>query len=88
MFSFYSNIIADCSLKINKLFILEALERNKQFADKAHGAQKRKYSGQRYMGHPVGVMHICKEYTDDLAVLSAALLHDVLEDIELSPEQL
>lgn len=56
------------------------LEYVKTLADKAHGKQVRKYSGERYIVHPVRVMHIVAEYNNDLSVLSAALLHDVLED--------
>lgn len=67
---------------------MDVLEKIRQFADEAHGEQKRKYSGQRYIVHPVAVMHICQEYTDDLAVLAAALLHDVLEDTDVSAGQL
>lgn len=67
---------------------METLEKIRQFADKAHGDQKRKYSGQAYIVHPVAVMQICKEYTDDTAVLAAALLHDVLEDTDITAEQL
>jgi (p)ppGpp synthase/HD superfamily hydrolase len=58
----------------------EILEYVKEFADKAHGTQVRKYSGERYIVHPLRVMEIVRQYNDDLPVLAAALLHDVLED--------
>jgi hypothetical protein len=58
----------------------EILEKVKQYADEAHGSQMRKYTKQRYIVHPIQVMEICSEYTSDLCVLAAALLHDVLED--------
>jgi (p)ppGpp synthase/HD superfamily hydrolase len=58
----------------------EILEKVKQYADEAHGSQMRKYTHQRYIVHPIEVMEICREYTSDLCILSAALLHDVLED--------
>lgn len=67
---------------------MEVLEGIRQFADKVHGTQQRKYSGQAYIVHPVAVMRICKEYTDDIAVLAAALLHDVLEDTDVMAGQL
>lgn len=67
---------------------MESLDKIRQFADNAHGEQKRKYSGQRYIVHPIAVMHICQEYTNDIAILSAALLHDVLEDTNVSVSQL
>lgn len=56
------------------------------FADAAHGDQMRKYVPQRYIVHPIEVMEICRGYTDELPVLAAALLHDVLEDTPVSPE--
>lgn len=50
------------------------------FADHAHGEQRRRYSGERYITHPVRVMETCSVYTTSTDVLCAALLHDVLED--------
>ena len=50
------------------------------FGDLAHGDQMRKYAPDRYMVHPKRVMEKLKNYTDDLTILSAALLHDVIED--------
>lgn len=58
----------------------EVLEKVRDFADKAHGEQLRKYSPDRYIVHPVRVMEICRRHIDNLPVLAAALLHDVLED--------
>jgi len=58
----------------------KVLEQVKDFADKAHGDQLRKYTPDRYIVHPMRVMLICQEYTDDSQILAAALLHDVLED--------
>jgi (p)ppGpp synthase/HD superfamily hydrolase len=56
------------------------LEKIREFADEAHGDQKRKYSGDRYIVHPIRVMEICSQYTQNHIILAAALLHDVLED--------
>jgi len=58
----------------------EILKQVEAFADRAHGNQTRKYTPDRYIVHPVRVMEICRRYTSSLPVLSAALLHDVLED--------
>ncbi len=60
------------------------LEKIREFADEAHGEQKRKYSGERYIVHPVRVMGTCREYTLNQTILAAALLHDVLEDTKVS----
>ncbi|GGG59654.1 HD domain-containing protein [Epilithonimonas arachidiradicis] len=58
------------------------------FARKAHGGQMRKYSPDPYIVHPIRVMEICKQFTGNLSVLSAALLHDVLEDTEYTATEL
>ena len=58
----------------------EILDLIKDFADNAHGEQVRKYTGERYITHPIRVMETVRKYNDDICVLAAALLHDVLED--------
>ena len=60
----------------------------KRFADRAHGAQLRKYTGERYIVHPVRVMETVGRYNADERVLAAALLHDVLEDTPVTPNQM
>ena len=55
-----------------------------EFADKAHGDQLRKYSPERYIVHPVRVMKLVKETNNDVIVLAAAILHDVVEDTSTS----
>jgi (p)ppGpp synthase/HD superfamily hydrolase len=67
---------------------MDILEKIKVFADNAHGDQMRKYSNERYIVHPVRVMEICEQYTKDLTVLAAALLHDVLEDTAVGKREL
>lgn len=64
------------------------LKQIEQFADNAHGTQMRKYTPEKYIVHPIRVMNACKKHTDDLCVLSAALLHDVLEDTDVTEDQL
>lgn len=64
------------------------LEYVARFADKAHGTQVRKYTGERYIVHPVRVMELTRQYTDDVCVHAAALLHDVLEDTAVSADQM
>ncbi|MDF2448383.1 MAG: metal-dependent phosphohydrolase [Bacteroidota bacterium] len=56
------------------------LDQIREFADKAHGEQMRKYTPGRYIVHPIRVMNTCKRVTYDICILAAALLHDVLED--------
>lgn len=62
------------------------LEEVKAFAALAHGAQRRKYSDELYIHHPIRVMEMCRSYTDDHCLLAAALLHDVLEDTTVTNE--
>jgi len=67
---------------------LAILKQVRDYADHAHGEQKRKYTGDRYIVHPVRVMELCKSHTQDLCVLSAALLHDVLEDTPVTEKDI
>jgi guanosine-3',5'-bis(diphosphate) 3'-pyrophosphohydrolase len=66
----------------------EIIEKVKMFADEAHGDQMRKYANERYIVHPIRVMEIVREYSQEIPLLAASLLHDVLEDTEVTPEQL
>jgi (p)ppGpp synthase/HD superfamily hydrolase len=66
----------------------KVLEQIRDFADKAHGSQTRKYTPERYIVHPVRVMELCQRYTSDIPILAAALLHDVLEDTPVRKNQL
>lgn len=66
----------------------DTLEKIIEFGDKAHGEQRRKYCDDRYMVHPVRVMRTCQKYTDDISVLAAALLHDVLEDTPVTEDEI
>lgn len=66
----------------------EIIEKVKMFADQAHGDQMRKYANERYIVHPIRVMEIVREFTQDVPPLAASLLHDVLEDTSITPEQL
>ena len=59
-----------------------------QFADQAHGKQLRRYTSERYIVHPVRVMETCRQYTNDISVLAAAILHDVLEDTPVTREEM
>lgn len=66
----------------------ETIEAIKEFAAKAHEGQKRKYSPEPYIVHPVRVMEMCRKYNNSTPVLAAALLHDVLEDTAVTETQL
>jgi len=62
----------------------DVLEKVKAFATEAHGDQRRKYTPEPYIVHPVRVMELCRKHTSSLPILSAALLHDVLEDTKVT----
>jgi len=66
----------------------ETLAAIRKFADESHGEQKRKYTPERYIVHPVRVMELCSKYTQNLPVLAAALLHDVLEDTKVGKKEM
>src|SRR6056300_1746227 len=51
-----------------------------QFAVEAHGEQKRKYTNEPYVTHPLAVMRIVQEVPHTTEMLVAAVLHDVVED--------
>lgn len=66
---------------------LEALRQSYVVAKDAHEGQTRS-SGEPYIIHPVAVARILAEMRLDHETLMAALLHDVIEDTEVSKEEL
>tara|TARA_R110002020_G_scaffold254617_1_gene468348 strand:+ start:30096 stop:30665 length:570 start_codon:yes stop_codon:yes gene_type:complete len=66
----------------------DILNHVRKYADEAHGEQTRKYTKERYIVHPERVMKISQEYSDKLPIAAAALLHDVLEDTEVSSKEM
>ena len=69
--------------KIKQEEILKAYE----YSKKAHEGQKRR-SGEPYITHPVSVAGILAELGMDQESLITALLHDVVEDTEVSLEDI
>ena len=61
----------------------DAINRAYVFAMKAHGAQKRA-SGDPYFSHPIEVAGILTQYKVDTATIVTALLHDTIEDTEVT----
>ena len=60
----------------------DIIEKAEQFAVQAHGPQKRKYSGEPYIVHPIEVSQIVRTVPHTNAMVAAAILHDVIEDTE------
>ena len=58
-----------------------------EFAAKSHEGQLRK-SGEPYIIHPLEVAKILISYGMDEACIIASLLHDVVEDTEVSKEEI
>ena len=67
----------------NKSLVNEAVS----FAARAHEGQVRKGSGMPYIVHPMEAAAICSTFTDDLEVIAAAVLHDVVEDTDVTVEE-
>lgn len=67
---------------------MSTIEQVKLFAGRAHGTQQRKYSGEPYVFHLIRVAAICREFTNDLCIISAAYLHDVLEDTTVTRKEM
>ena len=66
----------------------DILEKVEAFARQAHGSQRRKFVDEPYINHPIRVMRKCAGVTDDLPILAAALLHDVLEDTPVGKDEM
>ena len=54
----------------------------------AHSGMTRKGTGIPYLSHPVEAASIIAEMTDDQELIAAAVLHDVVEDTEVTAQEL
>lgn len=63
-------------------------ERVLNFANVAHQGQKRKYTNDDYIVHPIAVAKLVHERYEDDNMTYAALLHDVLEDTTVTHSEL
>lgn len=66
---------------------IEEVEKAYKFAAKMHKGQYRK-TGEEYIVHPLFVAHILTSIRADKETLMAGLLHDVIEDTEITKEDL
>jgi len=69
--------------RYNPAFDRELIAKAFAVASSQHRGQVRA-SGEPYINHPLGTADICADLKLDSATLAAALLHDVVEDTELS----
>lgn len=60
------------------------------YATNAHKGQKRKYTGEDYITHPMAVANLLKDHYKDTTedMFMAALLHDTVEDTEATHEEI
>lgn len=58
------------------------IDKATEFATKAHEGQLRKGTKRPYIVHPIEVGDIVSSMTDDEEIISAAILHDTIEDCE------
>ncbi|UOF88596.1 bifunctional (p)ppGpp synthetase/guanosine-3',5'-bis(diphosphate) 3'-pyrophosphohydrolase [Fodinisporobacter ferrooxydans] len=66
---------------------VEFIRRAYDYAYRAHVGQKR-HSGEDYIVHPVAVADILADFELDMVTLAAALLHDVVEDTNVTDEEI
>lgn len=66
----------------------ERIEQAVQFAMKAHAGQYRKVGHIPYIWHPIEVASIIQTMTHDEDVIIAGLLHDTVEDTEVTIEDI
>ena len=65
----------------------ETIRKAFEFAKNIHEGQKRD-SGEEYLVHPVETAKILADFDMDFETVSAGILHDVLEDSDLKPEDI
>ena len=69
--------------------VMSLFDKAVKFATVAHGDQKRKYTDEPYIVHPLAVADLVKSteyHTEEM--LAAAVLHDVLEDTDSHPTEI
>src|SRR6056300_55719 len=71
-------------IKIYNNFIdVDKLKKAYEFAESAHATQKR-HSGDPYISHPIAVANILAELRLDGPTITTALLHDTIEDTNIT----
>ncbi|MBQ4166170.1 MAG: bifunctional (p)ppGpp synthetase/guanosine-3',5'-bis(diphosphate) 3'-pyrophosphohydrolase [Oscillospiraceae bacterium] len=72
---------------VDKQYDLDKIMQAYTLADNAHEGQVRS-SGDPYISHPLAVASILLDYCMDTDTIVAALLHDVVEDTDISLEEI
>lgn len=72
----------------NEMMNTDLLDRAIVFATKAHHNTERRGKGFPYIVHPMEALEIVATITSDQELLAAAVLHDTLEDTDVTLDQL
>ena len=72
----------------NKPLNTDLLDRAIIFAVKAHAGTERRGKGFPYIVHPMEAVEIVATITPDQELLAAAALHDVIEDTDISADEI
>jgi myo-inositol-1(or 4)-monophosphatase len=72
----------------NRPLNTELLDRAIVFAVRAHAGTERRCKGFPYIVHPLEAVEIVATMTSDQELLAAAALHDVVEDTDITLEQI
>ena len=72
----------------NRPLNTDFLDRAIVFAVRAHAGTERRGKGFPYVVHPLEAMSIAATMTSDQEILAAAALHDVVEDTEITLEEI
>ncbi|WPX99143.1 Putative SpoT-like (p)ppGpp synthetase domain protein [Candidatus Megaera polyxenophila] len=75
------------SLDTKNLLDFNLINKAISWARKYHGDQKRK-SGEPYYSHPLEVAYMISEYKLKTDVIAASILHDIVEDTEVTVEMI
>jgi (p)ppGpp synthase/HD superfamily hydrolase len=67
---------------------MNLIKKAAMFADESHAGQKRMFTGEPYIVHPLAVADLVEASGASEAVIAAAVLHDVIEDCGVSAAEL
>ena len=75
-------------MKVNNPLDTQLLDRAIVFAVRAHAGTERRGKGFPYIVHPMEAVEIVATITPDQELLAAAVLHDTVEDTDVTLEQI
>ena len=73
---------------INNMRPVMIVTKARDFAERVHSAQKRRYTGEPYFVHLSEVATLCSRHGASDEVVAAAYLHDSMEDQDVSYDEL